>query len=318
MAEPHPPTGDAFHDRSTRLVFFGSLSVLAGGACGLLALLYLALLAGAGKFPGTESLPPDPRTYLMGALLYVVLGAAFVSVGVGSIRRRRWVRSLMLTLAWTWLLGGVMVLILLPDMLDAMLFGGEAGFPVDPTMAVSIRVMLLAVGGLLGVALPALFVLVYQDRHLRMTCEAHDPCPAWTERCAPQVLGLAVGLGGCGVVGAVMALQPAVPLFGKLVTGWPGALLTLAGAGACLWMARQIYALRMSGWWATTLFLALLGISTWVSFERLSPSELFTAMGYPDDAPLVSSNAVLSWSTVVVTLLSLVYMARIRKHFARS
>ena len=132
------------------------------------------------------------------------------------------------------------------------------------------------------------------------------------------MLGLSVSLGICGVVGALMALRPIVPLFGRLVTGWPAALSMLAGAGACLWMARETFALRARGWWAATAFLVLVGLSTWLTLARVPASELLLAMGYPEDSVSsgdASFGPVASWLTLVLTLATVVYMAGIRKHF---
>lgn len=322
MQDPHAHNrATGFRDRSARLTLFGALSILAGGACVLFGLLHLLLLFGAGRLSGMETMPVDWRSYVMGALLYGLLGAAFIRVGIGSVRKRRWARPMMLSLAWTWLLGGVCVLFLLPGMLDAALGASVSGAPVtDATVAGLARIVMMVGTALFGVVVPALFVWTYNDRQLRLTCEAYDPEPDWTERCPPAVLGLSVGLGACAVVAVLSALRPAVPLFGRLVTGSPGVLSLVAGAGICLWLARETYALRMRGWWLTTAFLLLIGVSTWLTLERVAPSDLFRAMGYPEDS-LASSPAgfrrAAEWLTAALTVLTVVYMGAIRKHFRR-
>ena len=307
----------AFKDRSTRLVLFGALSVAIGGICFLFGLLYVVLALTSGRLLGAETAPVDPRAYVMGAMLYFLLGGAFVWLGIGSMRRRRWVRSLMLTLAWTWLLSGASVLVLLPGLLDGALVASTPGIALDETLIGAIKLGLVGAGALFGVALPALYVLVYQDRHLRTTCEVYDPRCAWTERCPPAVLGLSVGLGACAVMAVPLTLRPVVPFFGWLVSGWAGAGLMLIGAGACLWMARKIYAQLLSAWWATTIFLTLVGVSTWVTLLRVDPAEWYRAMGYPDEllATMTLHSTIPSWLTAAVTLLTVVYMVGIRKHF---
>ena len=97
MSEPRSPVArSAFRDRSTRLVLFGALSVAIGGICGLFGLLYFFLALTSGRLLGAQTLPVDARSYVMGAMIYFLLGGAFVWVGIGSIRKRRWVRPLML------------------------------------------------------------------------------------------------------------------------------------------------------------------------------------------------------------------------------
>jgi hypothetical protein len=313
--EPAPP----FEDRGVRLRLFGSLAILAGCALVLLGLLHLLPLLGAGGMPAAETGLADGRTYAMGALLYALLGGAFVWIGAGSVRMRRWARPLMLTLAWTWLLGGVCVLFLLPGLLDLALGVSLPGAPaLDPAVAGLVKLVLMIGTAVFGVAVPALFVWAYHDRGVRLTCEAHDPRPDWTERCPPAVLGLSLGLGACGILALLTALRPVVPLFGALLTGAPAVASLLAGAGLCLWLARETYALRVRGWWVATAFLVLIGVSTWLTLWRAEPAELFRAMGYPEDW-LGSGDArfgtVATWLTAVLTVLTVVFMVRIRKHF---
>ncbi len=318
MSEPHFPVARAaFKDRSTRLVLFGTLSVAIGGICVLFGLLYLVLALTSGRLLGAETLPVEPRAYVMGAMLYFLLGGAFAWLGIGSIRRKRWVRPLMLTLAWTWLLSGASVLVLLPGVLRGALVTSTTEVALDETLIGAIKLGLVGAGALFGVALPALYVLVYQDRHLRMTCQMYDPERAWTERCPPAVLGLSVGLGACGVIAVLLVLRPVVPLFGWLVTGWAGAALQLIGAGLCFWLARKIYEQNMAGWWATTLFLTLAGVSTWLTLVRVDLAEWYRAMGYPDELAqaVTLGSTIPAWLTIAVTLLTLVYMASMRKHF---
>ena len=75
MSEPRfPLAGAAFKDRSARLVLFGAVSVAIGGVCVLFGLLYLALALTSGRLLGAETLPVEPRAYVMGAMLYFLLG----------------------------------------------------------------------------------------------------------------------------------------------------------------------------------------------------------------------------------------------------
>jgi hypothetical protein len=132
------------------------------------------------------------------------------------------------------------------------------------------------------------------------------------------VLGLSLGLGACGILALLTAVRPAVPLFGTLLTGVPAVVSLLAGAALCLWLARETYTLRMRGWWLATAFLVLVGVSTWLTLVRVQPTELFRAMGYPEDwlesAPS-GFGAAATWLTAVLTVLTVVYMGGIRKHF---
>ena len=62
------------------------------GALLLIGLLHLMLPVIASRMPGLETVPADWRSSIMGAATYLLLGLAFVWVGAGSMRKRRWAR----------------------------------------------------------------------------------------------------------------------------------------------------------------------------------------------------------------------------------
>ena len=68
----------AFKDRSTRLVLFGALSVAIGGICFLFGLLYVVLALTSGRLLGADTPPLEPSAFVMGAMIYFLLGGAFV------------------------------------------------------------------------------------------------------------------------------------------------------------------------------------------------------------------------------------------------
>jgi hypothetical protein len=311
----------AYRDRTLRLILFGLLSVGVGLICCALALLQVAVVF-LGALPrGAETLPGDLPSMLSGAALYLLLGAAFLGLGVGSVRRRRWVQPLMLTMAWTWLAGGLLMLLLAPRVMDALALG--VANPEAAGLFEAAKLFVLLFTGGIGVLLPATFVWVYRDPDLLRTCEAHDPRPAWTERCPASVLGLSVGLAACAVLALPMLARPVVPFFDRLLTGWRAGLLLVAGAWICAWLARATFRLEPVGWWGTVVLLIVLGIGTGLAFAVVEPAELQRALGYPQQTfpdggrPVLFGGTLAIGVTVVFTAAGLLYMARIRKHFAR-
>ena len=171
MSEPRAPVARAhFRDRSTRLVLFGALSVAIGGICVLFGLLYVGLALTSGRLLGAETPPVEPRAYVMGATIYFLLGGAFVWLGIGSMRRKRWVRSLMLTLAWTWLLSGASVLVLLPGLLDGAT--SMPGIALDQTLVGAIKL------GLVGAAAPCSLATQATPRESVRGARDHCRAPA--------------------------------------------------------------------------------------------------------------------------------------------
>jgi hypothetical protein len=302
-------------------VLFGAVAVLLGcGAVGL-GLLHGAAFAlqrvGAGAGP-----PLEARSVAVALSSWVALGLAFVTLGVGSIRRRRWAPPLVLVLAWTWLAGGLLALPFLPGALDG------AFRLVDPEGGGAPGLLIVAAVGLVvafGVALPAAFVWVYRDPAVLRTCERFDPRPSWTERCPRSVLGLSVSFAVLAVTSLPLALgHPVVPLFGRIVTGRPAALLLLLAAAASAWIARATYLMRRAGWWGATLLSVVAGAATAITFARVEPLELYRASGYPEEqlavlagAPLLSGGFCAALAAAL-TAASVAYMLAVRRHFGRS
>jgi hypothetical protein len=228
----------------------------------------------------------------------------------------------MLVISWSWLLAGIFGAVLVAALLDDLYILASSGMGELPDQTPALfKVIMMAAAAVGGILLPALFVWAYRDREIIETCRAHDPDPAWTESCPPQALGLSVGLGLVAILTLPLALKPAVPLFGTMATGWGGTILIVAGAALCGYLARETFRLSLFAWWITSLLLLMLGTSTAVTVHRAGMGALYGAMGYPEEeiAALGHSGStaelVTIWITLAVTLLSLVYMVVIRKHF---
>lgn len=318
MREP-PAAAPPFKNRSTRLTVFGIVSILVGCLCIAVGLLGLSLPF-LVQLSGLDAPPLDPRSALGGLVVYTALGTAFIVVGLGSIRGRRWVRPLMIILAWNWLLCGLVGLAFIYILLDS-LFVVPSDEPLPAAAAWMFKLLLLGAWAVFGVALPGVFIWVYRDRDLSRTLEARDPTPAWTDRCPLPVLGLSVGLGAGAAVSLPMALRPAVPLFGRILTGWVAALLMLLTAVACGLLARATYRLRTSGWWGASILFTLVGASTLTTFLSTEPDELYRQLGYPE-MPMPGSaslGGLLGMGMgAALTLLSLIYMLAIRRYFVGS
>ncbi len=315
-AEPPRPGADP----GRRLTFFGVVAV--GLGLGLVALgLLHPLLPMLSEALGDQR-PIDTQTIWMGLFLYVSLGAAMVWAGVGSIRRRRWVRPIMLFLCGTWLIVGVFVLLLVLWIVDDLLLatGGEL-VRSSPAVATAARWVALAVTFLGGILLPILFILAYRSPEVQTACDRHDPRPSWSDRCPSSVLVLSIALLAAAVFSLPMVLRPVVPLFGRLATGRMGLLSLVGGIALCIWLAWSTYRLERTGWWATLAFLILLGLSTLWTFAVVDMTEAYRQLGYPDEqiAALARSEPLLRrltlWGTVAMTVAGVAYMLGVRRHF---
>ncbi len=311
-----------YKDRSGRLALFGALSALIGAGLTILALLHLALLGVGDRLVDAGIPAPDLRSTITGFLLFVVVGLAFLSAGVGSIRKRRWVPALTRILAWIWLLTGGTLVILTPALIRISLATAEAGSgPIPQDLARLVTLGGTTVAALAGVLLPIVYIGIYRDRELVRTCRASDPQPSWTERCPPRLLGLSVGLYACAVLMVAGSLQAVIPAFGRLIGGLAGGILMCVGAGVVAYLGRSTFRREMRGWWGTLVLMTLLGVSTIVTFLRVELVDYYRAMGYGEDQLAwlrqygEVGKAPMLWLTAAFMILTVVYMISIRKEF---
>jgi hypothetical protein len=262
-----------YKDRRTGCIVLGVIPILLGAACALVALLTLLVASIA---------PPDTgfSSVFSGLVFNALLAVAFVWLGIGSILCRRWARTLLLILAWSWLVAGLTIAAVLAAVLPQM--ASMIGWGVQGLVAM---LAVLAVLGLPLVVVPAAMVLFYQNRHVQATFEARDPHPRWTDACPLPVLTTALwlALGAVSVVPVIIGGSAFVPLFGRLISGRPAALWLLAGAGISVWLAWGFWRLQRVALWVSLALTLLAAASTTVTFARVDFLEVYRLMGYPQD-----------------------------------
>jgi len=287
-------------------------------------LLFGALLASLGLLQiavallGLLPVAADVATLATGSLAYGLIGALFSAVGLGSLQLRRWALPTMQTLAWSWLLLGLCSMVMMWSMLESLLALSPTTTDAPTSVLVFVRIVAWMVVLLGGVLTPSCLIWVYHSADVRWTLEQHDPEPGWTDRCPAPVLGMAIGLAAAGVVALPTAFKPALPLFGHVLSGMGGTLLTLFGALLCFWLARELFHLRRGGWWGTLLVLTLLGISSSWTLWWGDTQQLLTAAGYPEDFVIPDNFAAIgALLSLVITAATWIYMLRLRPHFDR-
>lgn len=171
---------------------------------------------------------------------YGVATAHFVVAGIGSIRARRWARSLSAAVAALWLAGGLVATV--------------STVVVVPKIAPDASLVRIALIMLVAfVALPLALLLFYRREDVRITCERRDLKRRWTDRTPVPVLALVLVMAFAAAWLLVNLSTPVVPLFGTVLTGAPAALTLLAMAALCAVLAVQLYRLKESAWWTVVL-----------------------------------------------------------------
>src|SRR5688500_7149487 len=100
---PFSPSGSSlpeYKDRKTGLTVFGILEILLGCLAGLL--IVLMVFAQLMVAQATQQ-SPQFRMIIPSLLLYGMAAAALITLGIGTLRARRWARALSLVLSWSWL-----------------------------------------------------------------------------------------------------------------------------------------------------------------------------------------------------------------------
>jgi hypothetical protein len=306
-----PPAGH--RDRRGGLVVFGILEILTGALCAAIVAALFLVRSLAPEAAGAL----DQKTVVAAASVYLAMAVILIWLGIGSALCRRWARTLLLILGWSWLLLGVMTLALLSWLAASVTSQGALGG--------LFRVIAIAVIGIFCVVLPGALVVFYESRHVRATCELRDPKPRWTDRCPLPVLTNSVwlALGGFWFLTAPFLNHFVVPLFGFLATGAIATMCSLAAGAVAVYLAYATYRLRESGWWGMLAVFTLAVVSATLTFARVDLLEFYRRSGYAEEqiAPLRNlpffTSRAMAWINAALYFLFLLYLLWLKKYFRK-
>lgn len=322
MADVQFPVLPSFQDRHGSLLVCGILEILLGALIAFnIPLLFVSVVL-ASRMPGGPQFSWQYVGYTV--FLYAGMSAFFLAMGIGSVRSRRWARSLMLVVAWPWLLGGIagfgVALMTLPRTLRAtMSASGQATPPGVFEVALVFTFGILTV---MYLVLPLIFLLVYRSRNVRLTAEARDPRERWTDRVRARVLGAVVAAAltaYCCLDAAVFV--PFFPLFGTLLTGWGGRLAMAVLAVVFAALAAGLYRRNPAAWWAAMAVMVIFGVSNVLTWMRVPLIRMYEVMGMSEQqlavlraSPVVNSPMMTYWMAAF-TIAILAYLVWIREDF---
>jgi hypothetical protein len=315
------PSGENHRDRSLGLVLLGVVQIFIGIFCALLIPLVLVSVA-ATRALGGPGASPALSGVLPSLILYAVLAAVFIVLGIGSIRARRWARALLLVLSWLWLVTGVVSLLVTWFLLPALWsqIGGAAGLPGGGLAMVMVVTTLLL--GFIYVVLPAAFILFYRSPHVAATCRARDPGPSWVEDCQPHILSLML-IFGLGAVSVLMtpAYGFALPLFGVVLTGAAGALGWALILVLLLYLVWGSARRDLRAWWIAVAACLAAACANTVTVIVVPLDELVARMKLPaDQRALIEGLEILSPTVLAILSLAcwlsfVAYLVYVRRFF---
>lgn len=272
-------------DRSGLLVALGGVQIIVGLACGV---LLLGVVASDSLAARGAAAPVSPRAIASSIFILGLAMFHFITAGVGSIRARRWARAMSVVVCALWLAGGTVATI--------------ATVTIVPRVAPERSLVGTAIAMFLAlIVLPLALLFFYVREDVRLTCERRDRA-RWTDRVPLPVLALSLILALASAALLVSLSDPAVPMFGTIISGAPAALTLLALAILCAMLAVGVYRLK-TGAWLTVVLLQIIGcVAAGLTMAR-TPGGLYR------DA-VVWTLVVGSWIAYLAFLLSL------RRYFA--
>jgi hypothetical protein len=277
-----------YQDRSTGLILVGILEIGLGLMClVMLAFMGVAVLS-ISRMPEAQTAGMNSRAMLASGIFYLLIAAFFFTLGVGTLLGRRWARTIMLVVSWTWLISGVFGVIvmffILPKMTGAIsATAGRGGAAADPGVGLVIMGCVAVVLGLLYIVLPGVLLLFYRGPNVKATFEAKDPNIPWTDRVPAPVLALTL-LFGAGAVGASAGTTYAVfPAFGHILTGLPAVLVFLVLGAISALLAWAVYHRRPAAWWGVLAWSVVGGAHGLFFFKNGGAGlrKMYEAMGTP-------------------------------------
>lgn len=271
-----------YKDRKTGLAIFGAIQIAMGALCALMVpLMIMGMLAAAVMDKSADS-GISARTMIPGVLVYVLMAAYFIWLGIGSIQARRWARALCLAGSWLWLVSGVtgmaFMLLFMPDMYEQMSKDGQ----IPANVVTVIKYVTFGFMTVIYIIIPGSFILFYGSKNTQATCEHRDPVVRWTDKCPLPVLAMVLMSGCCAACMPFMGLYGwAVPCFGTVVTGAAGAGIALLFLALLVFITRGLYRLDLKAWWCAAGLSVVWGASCAVTFSRVTLMEFYEKMNFP-------------------------------------
>ena len=283
--------------RPAGLVVFGILQLVLG----VLAVLLVLGISATHEIAQQRGLPPEGAALASAVVVYGIAAIYLISAGVGSIRGRRWARSLTHVVSAIWAAAGIVALLMIVLILPR---------------AMDVSVMRPAITALIfGVVLPLALHFYYRRDDVRLACENLDETVRWTDRVPPAVLAVVLVLSFAAISLLANLASPSFVALGREVTGAPAALTMFAFSALSAVLAYQSYKLNESAWW-TLLLLQLIGlayaITSFLTVDFSSPRA-----GTPEAVARIYRDPLFIAMLAATWIAYFAFLLYIRRYFAR-
>jgi hypothetical protein len=326
LSAPSVPAPPAYRDRSTGLTVFGAIEIVLGA----IAFLFIPMLLLGALIARKAGAGMPTGSYVQNVVSYTLAGIVLITLGLGSIRARRWAWALNVILSWAWLVVGVLSTVMITAILPATFLAamkaaagnGPSPTPLSRGVLAVILTLIIAMCAIFLVVLPSIFVAFYRKPDVEETCRHRDPVERWTDRCPLPVLAVSLIFAGGSIRYFLMSFtMPLFPLFGRYLTGAPaaGALLLMAGLDTVL--SFSLYRMRLSAWWSAIAVLLVGLASAALTFQRADLLQAYSKMGLSGEqlrvmsaSPVLRSGVYLYWG-LGFSIIFLGFMLWIKRYF---
>ena len=237
--------------------------------------------------------------------MYVAIAVVFIALGAGSIRAKRWARSLTLLLSWLTLTGGAVALVFLLFFARNLLEQVGATMPNDPIVLNLALIITYVVITVFFIVIPGIFILVYRSESVIKTVQKYDSKESWTDKCPLPLLAQCFFLLYMSIVPIFAIFYGFLaPLFGILLHGLAAALLLFANSIISVYLAIQVYRLNIRAWYYALYQFLFWVVSAFITFLYNDYSDIYKYMNIPaDQAALMEDMGYLSRNNILTLIL---------------
>jgi hypothetical protein len=306
-----PPTLE--RNRRGGLIAFGVVSILIGALAAFFAAFTSFVLTMVMTQVGQTPWWP----MFVAPLVNAAAATLFIWVGIASIRCKRWVRPVVISLGWATLIGGVMGL-------AGWLLLAKEQIRSPPREFKYLTAFMASLISIFGIVIPAAFVWFYSTAAVRQTLAAYDPGPSWTERPPLPVFAGSVNLVLGGLMTLSLATVGAAPFFGQYIEGPAGVLLIVAAAIVMFAAAALFHRVHYLGWAMAVAVVVLGFVSAMLTMSRLGMREFYRAGGaLPGQFDAIDHSRLMTGPTPLVFVailfgICLIYLVWVRQYFGQS
>lgn len=265
-----------YKDRSRVLMIIGLFLLLGGIAVGLLGPLemycfYLFSEGGRFHYDGFGF-----GSFMFGNIASQIIGYYLIAImliplGYGHLNMRRWVKTLSLTLLWSWLVVGVPLIVVVFFILTG-----------SKDLSLPVALIALVFLGLSYLIFPILLIRFYQGRNVRRTLETKDAKTYWIETLPTPILVLtSLYLFYIIVLHILILFNGIFPVFGVFRFGLQGIVLLDMSIACLVCIIWGTLRRRLWAWWGSAILLGVFMVSTVITFFRSSYLAILLGLAFP-------------------------------------